>query len=73
METIDRSKVLEACELLGFDPSDVNEMKIESHVITVTTFKRGPEGQRVRVQGEGYGKITTEYPISRFEYGADND
>lgn len=66
METIDRSKVLEACELLGFDPTDVFEMKITPEAVTVTTFKRGPEGQRVRVQGEGYGKITTEYPISSF-------
>lgn len=70
MKTIDRSKVLEACELLGFDPKDVFEMKISPEVVTVTAFKRGPEGQRIRVQGEGYGKITTEYPI---ENGADND
>lgn len=70
---IERSKVLEACELFGFDPNDISEMTISPESVTVTTFKRGPEGQRVRVQGEGYGKSTTEYPISSFEYGADND
>lgn len=71
METIERSKVLEACRMLGFDPEDVLEMKLSSQVVTVTTFTRGPDGQRIRLQGEGYGKTTTEYPITPNEYGAE--
>ena len=68
---IERSKVLEACRVLGFDPNDVFEMTLTPQVVRVTTFTRNDEGARVRESG-GFLKDTREYPITT-ENGAGND
>lgn len=69
---IERDKVIEACKVLGFDPNDVYEMRIDSHTVLVTSFQRGPENQRIRGPQGSYYKNTTEYPITS-KYGADNE
>lgn len=61
---IPRSKVLDVCRLLDFDPNDVLDLHISPNSVTATKFVRDGNGNKIRGAEGGFEKMTKIHPIS---------
>jgi hypothetical protein len=60
MDTIARSNIVKACNLLGFEPRDVMRLEIEPHEVRATIVERNEHGTKIlrRENGEIVGYQT---------------